>query len=153
MTEAHCPLKRHKGLLLAPHFSIDYKTVAPTKYLGHGTPHRPTCKPHNCLILINHVLSSTLGFLYSSVGKASICNAGDLGSIPGEGNRNPLQYSRLENPLDRGAWWAAIHRAAKSRTRLKSLSTHAQYSSVQMYHLVFIFLSMDILVGSVSCLL
>ena len=105
MTEAHCPLKRHKGLLLAPHFSIDYKTVAPTKYLGHGTPHRPTCKPHNCLILINHVLSSTLGFMYSSVGKASICNAGDLGSIPGEGNRNPLQYSRLENPLDRGAWW------------------------------------------------
>ena len=45
-----------------------------------------------------------------SEGKASACNAGDLGSIPrsgrspGEGNGNPLQYSRLENPMDGGAW-------------------------------------------------
>ena len=43
--------------------------------------------------------------------QASVCNAGDPGSIPGsgrspvEGNDNPLQYSRLENPMDRGAWW------------------------------------------------
>ena len=54
--------------------------------------------------------------------KASACNAGDLGSIPGlgrppgEGNGNPLQYSCLENPMDRGAWWAAVHGVAKSRT-------------------------------------
>ena len=46
----------------------------------------------------------------SSDGRASACNAGDLGSIPvlgrspGEGNGNPLQYSCLENPTDRGAW-------------------------------------------------
>ena len=44
---------------------------------------------------------------------------GDTGSIPGlgrspgEGNGNPLQYSFLENPMDRGAWWAAVHRVAK----------------------------------------
>ena len=56
-------------------------------------------------------------------------NAGDLGSIPGlgrapgEGNGNPLQYSCLENPMDRGAWWATVHGVAKSRTRLKQLST------------------------------
>ena len=43
----------------------------------------------------------------------------------GEGNGNPLQYSCLENPVDRGAWWAAVHRAAQSRTRLKQLSMHA----------------------------
>ena len=42
----------------------------------------------------------------------------------GEGNGNPLQYC-LENPLDGGAWWAAIHRAAQSRTRLKQLCMHA----------------------------
>ena len=36
----------------------------------------------------------------------------------GEGNGNPLQYSCLENPMDRGAWWATIHGVAKSRTRL-----------------------------------
>ena len=38
---------------------------------------------------------------------------------PGEGNGNPLQYSCLENPMDRGAWWATVHRVAKSQTRLK----------------------------------
>ena len=49
-------------------------------------------------------------FPHSSVGKASACTAGDLGLIPGlgrspgEGNGNPLQYSCLENPMDKGAW-------------------------------------------------
>ena len=53
-----------------------------------------------------------MGFPRSSVGKKSACNAGDLGSIPGsgrcpgEGNGNPLQYSCLENSMDRGAWQA-----------------------------------------------
>ena len=51
-------------------------------------------------------------------------HVGDTGSIPGsgrppgEGNGNPLQYSCLENPMDRGAWWATVHGAAKSQTRL-----------------------------------
>ena len=54
--------------------------------------------------------------------KASACNAGDLGSIPGlgrspgEGNGNPLQYSFLENPMEREAWWATVHGVAKSWT-------------------------------------
>ena len=43
----------------------------------------------------------------------------------GEGNGNPLQYSCLENPVDRGAWWAAVHRVAQNQTRLKRLSMHA----------------------------
>ena len=47
-----------------------------------------------------------LGFPGGSEVKASACNEGDLGSIPGEGNGNPLQYSCLENPMDGGAWWA-----------------------------------------------
>ena len=45
-----------------------------------------------------------------------------LAQLIGEGNGNPLQYSCLENPVDRGAWWAAVHRVAQSRTRLKRLS-------------------------------
>ena len=51
-------------------------------------------------------------------------HAGDLGLIPeserspGEGNGNPLQYSCLENPMDRGAWWATVCGAAKSQTGL-----------------------------------
>ena len=57
---------------------------------------------------------------FSSVSKESSCNAGDLGSIPGsgrssgEGNGAPLQYSCLENPMDRGAWWATVHGVAES---------------------------------------
>ena len=56
-------------------------------------------------------------------------NEGDLGLIPGSGrspgvgNGNPLQYSCLKNPIDRGAWRATVHGVAKSWTRLKTLST------------------------------
>ena len=64
------------------------------------------------------------GFLGGSNGKESACNAGDLGSIPGSGispgerNGNPLQYSCLENSMDREAWWVTVHGVAKSRTWL-----------------------------------
>ena len=60
--------------------------------------------------------------------KASACNVGDPGSIPGlgrssgEGNGNPLQYSCLENPMDGGAWWATVHGVAKSWTRLSDFT-------------------------------
>ena len=43
-------------------------------------------------------------------------------SISGEGNGSPLRYSCLENPMDREAWWAAVHGVAKSRTRLSDLT-------------------------------
>jgi len=49
-------------------------------------------------------------------------------SWPGGGHGNSLQYSCLENPMDRGAWWAAVHRVTKGWTRLKRLCTHAQYA-------------------------
>ena len=45
-----------------------------------------------------------------------------LGRLPGGGNGNPLQYSCLGNPMDREAWWAAVHRVAKSRTRIEVTS-------------------------------
>ena len=51
-------------------------------------------------------------------GKKSACQAGDAGLIPGEGNGNPLQHFRLGNLMDRGAWWATAHGAAKSWTWL-----------------------------------
>ena len=65
-----------------------------------------------------------MGFPGGSDGKETACNAGDLGSIPGsgrppgEGNGNPLQYPCLENPMDRGAWWAAVPGVTKSWTQL-----------------------------------
>ena len=77
--------------------------------------------------------SYTRGFPAGSEVKASACNAGDLGSIPGSGrspgeeNGNPLQYSCLENPMDGGAWWATVHRVAKSWTRLNDFTSLHSY--------------------------
>ena len=64
------------------------------------------------IVIRKTVLNDSLG---GSDGIASVCDAGDPGSIPGlgrfpgEGNGNPLQYSCLENPMDGGAWWATVH--------------------------------------------
>ena len=78
-----------------------------------------------CRLLTSHLdppPTASKGFSGGSEVKASACNAGNLGSIPGserspgEGNGNPPQYSCLENPMDRGAWWATVHGVAKSRT-------------------------------------
>ena len=51
--------------------------------------------------------------------KRDVGSISGLGRSPGEGHGNPLQYSCLENPMDREAWWATDHRVAKSRTQLK----------------------------------
>ena len=59
---------------------------------------------------------------------------------------NPLQYSCLENPVDRGAWWAAVHRVTQSRTRLKQLS-----SSSSTYAYVYHWLIQQILVYTCMC--
>ena len=75
---------------------------------------------------------------------ASVGDIRDVGSIPEPGRSpgglhgNPLQYSCLENPMNRGAWWATVHRITKSLTRLKQISTHAliklrHHSSVDIY--------------------
>ena len=64
-----------------------------------------------------------IGFPGGSAGKESACSVGDLSSIPGlgrspgGGNGDPLQYSGLENPMDRGAWRATVHGVAKSQTQ------------------------------------
>ena len=81
---------------------------------------RHTVKTDKCW----KVNSARQGFPGGSDGKESASISGDLGSIPGrfpgEGNGNPLQFSCLENPMDRGilAWWATVRGAPQSRTRL-----------------------------------
>ena len=73
--------------------------------------------------------SSIVGFPGGSDGEESACHVRGPGSIPGlgrspgEGNGNPLQYSCLENPMDRGAWQAIVHGVTKSWARL---SAHRQ---------------------------
>ena len=66
-----------------------------------------------------------INFPGGSDSKESTCNAGDLGLIPQLGRSperhgNPIQYSCLENPMDRGAWWATVHGVTKSQTRLSN---------------------------------
>ena len=74
-----------------------------------------------------------MGFPGGSVDKESTCNAEDakgtgsfsgLGRSPGGGHASPLQYSCLENPMERGAWQAIAHRVTKTRTQRKQLITH-----------------------------
>ena len=83
-------------------------------------------------------------------GKESACNAGDLGLIsglgrsPGTGHGNPLQYSCLENPMDRGAWRATVHGVAKSQTRLKQFSTRASKDLLQVPFLPTVLIPVNI---------
>ena len=66
-----------------------------------------------------------VGFPGASEGKESACNAEDMSLIPGLGrfpggeHGNSFQYSCLENPVERGAWWATVHRVTKNQTQLK----------------------------------
>ena len=80
------------------------------------------CKESDTTKLLIAMTSLVAGLPSGSVGQESACSAGDPGSIPGsgrfpgEGNGNPLQYSCLENSMDRGARQATVHRVTKSRT-------------------------------------
>ena len=79
-----------------------------------------------CQVLLEIITYEAMGFLGGSDDKESDCNAGDLGSIlgwedsPGEENGYLLWYSGLENPMDRGAHWAIVHKVTKSQTRLSN---------------------------------
>ena len=81
-----------------------------------------------------------LDFPGSSDYKEPASNVGDLGSIPGlrrsPGGRhgNPLQYCCLENPMDRGAWWARVHGITKNRTQLSDDSTTSESDSRTPQH-------------------
>ena len=79
-----------------------------------------------------------MGFLGSSNGKESARSVGALGSIPesgrspGQGNGNPLQYSCLENSMDRGVWWAIVHGVAKSQVMTERL-TNTHTDTLQLF--------------------
>ena len=86
------------------------------------------------------------GFPGDSDGKESACNVGHLGLIPGwgrssgEGNGHLLQYSRLENPIDRGAWWAIVRGMARAGQDLMAkphvLATVWSSCSLNIFHLM-----------------
>ena len=98
----------------------------------------------NCLLWqfeLSGLTSPCLGFPGGSDGKESVCSAGDLRSIPGsgrspgEGNGNTLQYSCLENPMESGAWCAAVHGVSKSQTRLEWLTQTHTHNPFAFLHL------------------
>ena len=103
------------------------------------------------LITVPDILLITmpLGFPGGTDGKESACNAGDpgliprLGKSPGEGNGNPLQYSCLENAMDREAWRATVHGLAE-------LDVTEQLTHTHTHSISFIHLLMDIKVASLS---
>ena len=84
---------------------------------------------------LSSIIPGIKGFPGGSDGKESACSVGDLGSIlgledPWRGHSNPLQYSGLENPMDRGAWWITVPEIAKSWTRLHTAETQGVLPNV-----------------------
>ena len=88
-----------------------------------------------------YIITNSRGFLGGSMVKNPPANPGvardvdsvpESGRSPGGGNGNPLQYSYQNNPTDRGAWWATVHRVAESQAGLRQLST-AQHSCSSIY--------------------
>ena len=72
--------------------------------------------------------------------KTPPANAGSIsgsGRSPGGGPGNPLQYSCLENPMDRGDWWAIVHRVTKMQTLLKQFNMHAHTDSKELREVTF----------------
>ena len=107
-------------------------------------PRSPNPSPHmlSCTMAPSTSSPETIwGFPGGSSGKESACNAGDSGSIcgsgrsPGDRNGNPLQYSCLENPMNRWAWWATVHGVAKSQTWLSSKHWQRHYGDLQLHFL------------------
>ena len=91
------------------------------------------------LLQILFYYSLLQGFPDGTSGKESACKTGDIpdldlisgsGRSPGEGNGNTLQYSCLENPMNRGAWRATVHGVTESQTRPEHLSTHLGYYKI-----------------------
>ena len=90
-------------------------------------------------------------------GKESTCDAGDRGSIPGsgrsprEGNGNPLQYSCLENAMDRGAWRATVNGVAESRTHLSNQHFHFQTQQMRKWLVASLTESSPVFWGWFAC--
>ena len=122
----------HKSFIKINHSFVNFSrsTLFLTPKENHNNKNKLTQQviffQWHLFLLVEFQPTYFLGFTGGLGSKESVCNAGDLGSIPGlgrssrEGNGNPLQYSCLENPLDRGAGRATIHRVAKSRTLLSN---------------------------------
>jgi len=105
----------------------------------------------NMIYSKNVYIKAVWGFPWGLDDKESACNAGDpcsipgLGRSPGEGNGNPLQFSSLENSIDRGAWWATVHGVAESWTQLSDYTFQKQFNTgYLLLYLIIVLLSVSI---------
>ena len=110
--------------------------VCQSRYIPKSGESKPQCS-------VSPTQNNTPFYLRSgSDCKESACNVGDLGLIPGserspgEGNGNPLQYSCLENPMHRGAWWATVHGVTKESDTTERLSTRKMQSGQHGWSMV-----------------
>ena len=111
--------------------------LPPRLCLGYvGKIAHTVVNPFISVLLINSIYHDEWASQVALVVKSSPANAGHIrnaGSIPGSGrscgggHSNPLEYSCLEYPMDRGAWWATVHRVTKSWTRLKQLTMYVHH--------------------------
>ena len=96
--------------------------------------------------LTRHPGDQTAGDMCKSPGSVLQLHTGfclpsrSLGGRWGEGNGTPLQYSCLENPMDGGAWWAAVHGVAKSQTRLSDFTFTFHFHALEKWHPTPVFL-------------
>ena len=123
MKHVYFPINQYKIFLMLLYLNYRRRWWHPTPVLlpgkSHGQRSLVGCSPWGCR---GSDMTERLHFHFSL-------------SCIGEGNGNPLQCSCMENPRDRGAWWAAVHGVAQSRTRLKRLSS----SMTRLTQLIFLF--------------
>ena len=122
MEEKHRDALRLVGKILRPHVYCWEEVKDCLLLAANGPVKFPDDKYDGAGVFLSFFFFQIL------ISEESACNVGDLGPIPGsgrfpgEGNGNPLQYSCLENPMDRGAWWASVHGVAKSQTQLSTFT-------------------------------
>ena len=99
--------------------------------LSWGNPYIYTEVIHSCVCFLHCTMILSRGFVnIQRIDSQGLYYYTSLGLLSGEGNGNPVQCSCLENPMDGGAWWAAVYGVAQSWTRLKRLSSSSSRAAI-----------------------
>ena len=132
------------------HYRLDGHEFEQALGVGDGQGSLECCRPgavrHDWATELTDTIFGLLWWLsyketaYNAGDAGDMCSIPRLGRSPGEGHGNPLQYSCLENPMDRGAWWATVYGVAKSWTQL---STDTSMRSIFIYQWFNLIIGME----------